>query len=199
MADETETRGALPLDEALAEMGRSVEHARKLYFESCRENRHLRAANERLRGRLRAEMNPCRDCGQPTSYLHHQGRALLPLCIECANGETAPMCDRCGHHESWHGVPGAAAGWTYCRHYGVGAGVSCDCPEYVEASDGCYDCGRPYGDEHGFPDLVIPNEAWTRISPTGDGGGLLCPSCICKRLHDEGMRVEGRFMSGPLR
>lgn len=63
----------------------------------------------------------------------------------------------------------------------------------------CYDCGRPYGDEHGFPDLVIPDDAWTRISPTGDQGGLLCPSCICERLHVEGMHVKGRFMSGPLR
>ncbi len=28
----------------------------------------------------------------------------------------------------------------------------------------CYDCGRPYGDEHGFPDLVIPHAAWAQIS-----------------------------------
>lgn len=64
----------------------------------------------------------------------------------------------------------------------------------------CIDCDRPYGDEHGFPDLVIPNEAWRIISPSGDEGGLLCPSCICKRLHDAGLRgVYGSFMSGPIR
>jgi hypothetical protein len=64
---------------------------------------------------------------------------------------------------------------------------------------GCYDCGRPYGDEHGFPDLIVPLEVWNRISPTGNSGGLLCPSCICKRLYDAGIRrVEAAFMSGPI-
>lgn len=64
----------------------------------------------------------------------------------------------------------------------------------------CYDCDRPYGDEHGFPDLVIPSHIWRRISPSGNDGGLLCPSCICKRLHEAGIRdVEGAFASGPIR
>lgn len=41
---------------------------------------------------------------------------------------------------------------------------------------------------------------WRRISPTGDEGGLLCPSCICKRLHAAGIsNVPGAFMSGPIR
>lgn len=63
----------------------------------------------------------------------------------------------------------------------------------------CYDCARPYGDEHGFPDLVIPSAVWRRISPTGDDGGLLCPSCICARLHKAGIsRVPGAFLSGPI-
>lgn len=62
----------------------------------------------------------------------------------------------------------------------------------------CYDCKRPYGDEHGFPDLVIPYADWVRISPTGDDSGLLCPSCICKRLHERGIKCEGAFMSGPV-
>lgn len=63
---------------------------------------------------------------------------------------------------------------------------------------GCSDCGRQYGNEHGFPDLVIPNWAWRRISPSGNDGGLLCPSCICKRLSDAGISCEGAFMSGPI-
>ncbi len=63
---------------------------------------------------------------------------------------------------------------------------------------GCQDCERPYGDEHGFPDLIIPYDAWRRISPSGDDGGLLCPSCICKRLFDAGLTCEGAFMSGPV-
>jgi hypothetical protein len=62
---------------------------------------------------------------------------------------------------------------------------------------GCYDCKRPYA-SGGFPDLIIPYWAWKRISPTGDDGGLLCPSCICERLHIEGIKCEGSFMSGPI-
>jgi hypothetical protein len=62
----------------------------------------------------------------------------------------------------------------------------------------CHDCIRLYGDENGFPDLIIPSEAWRKISPSGDLGGLLCPSCICKRLHDEGIQCAGAFMSGPI-
>lgn len=63
----------------------------------------------------------------------------------------------------------------------------------------CYDCGRRYGDEYGFPDLEIPDEDWKRISPFGNGGGLLCPSCICRRLHDKEIITIGKFMSGPLK
>ena len=62
----------------------------------------------------------------------------------------------------------------------------------------CYDCGRRYGDAYGFPDLVIPDDAWVQISPSGDEGGLLCPSCICRRLHDAGIYTTGVFRSGPL-
>lgn len=68
----------------------------------------------------------------------------------------------------------------------------------VQREDGsCQDCSRPYG-SGGFPDLIIPYWAWKRISPTGDDGGLLCPSCICSRLHIEGITCEGAFMSGPI-
>ena len=62
----------------------------------------------------------------------------------------------------------------------------------------CQDCQRPYGAEHGFPDLIIPFDAWKLISPSSDDGGLLCPSCICARLHKAGIRCEGAFMSGPI-
>lgn len=62
----------------------------------------------------------------------------------------------------------------------------------------CNDCLRDYNDP-GFPDLVIPNSAWRQISPTGDEGGLLCPSCLCARLEHAGIRCEGAFMSGPIK
>lgn len=66
------------------------------------------------------------------------------------------------------------------------------------AGHGCVDCHRQYGDAFGFPDLIIPDAAWAKISPTGHGGGLLCPSCICKRLFDAKVECVGRFTSGPL-
>ena len=63
----------------------------------------------------------------------------------------------------------------------------------------CYDCGRPYGEEHGFPDLVIPSWAWKIISPKGNEGGLLCPSCLCKRLYRAKIKnIPHYFGSGPL-
>jgi len=63
----------------------------------------------------------------------------------------------------------------------------------------CYDCQRLYGNKYGFPDLVIPNWAWKIISPTKNGGSLLCPSCICKRLYDAKIEnCPSAFTSGPL-
>ena len=62
----------------------------------------------------------------------------------------------------------------------------------------CHDCDRPYGDEHGFPDLVVPKDVWKKISPTKNEGGMLCPSCICKRLYDASIECKAEFRSGPL-
>lgn len=62
----------------------------------------------------------------------------------------------------------------------------------------CHECNRPYGDEYGFPDLVVQNDVWAKISPTGDEGGLLCPSCMCRRAADIGLeRITAVFRSGP--
>ena len=72
------------------------------------------------------------------------------------------------------------------------------CEEDPSAHPRCTDCARLYGDEYGFPDLVLPNDIWAKISPTRDENGLLCPSCICKRLHDQGIQCSARFRSGPL-
>ena len=51
---------------------------------------------------------------------------------------------------------------------------------------GCYDCSKPYG-EDGWIEAVIPDHVWIRISPTGNIGGILCISCISKRLKDAGI------------
>jgi len=69
----------------------------------------------------------------------------------------------------------------------------------ADLSTTCEDCGREYGNEHGFPDLIIPLDTWRQISTHGDETGLLCPSCICKRISDKGLTCEGAFMSGPIR
>lgn len=62
----------------------------------------------------------------------------------------------------------------------------------------CADCGRRYGDEFGFPDLIIEDAAWEAISPRGGHGGLLCPSCICRRLYQLGITTRGYFASGQI-
>ena len=57
-------------------------------------------------------------------------------------------------------------------------------PESNSANTGygakCFDCKAPY--PFGL-DLVLPDRQWDYIFPEGrgEGGGLLCPSCIAKR------------------
>lgn len=61
----------------------------------------------------------------------------------------------------------------------------------------CYDCGLSYEDE-GFQDLLIPNWAWLKIAPN-QGDGLLCPTCICRRLEEVGIKnCPSEFVSGAL-
>ena len=78
------------------------------------------------------------------------------------------------------------------------SGSTADVPTEVVPQGGCNDCRRPYGDEHGFPDLILPEVIWDAISPSGNSRGLLCPSCICKRLIDHKYKkVPVSFESGP--
>lgn len=66
-------------------------------------------------------------------------------------------------------------------------------------SVGCYDCGLPY-DDPGFADLVVPNDVWAAIGPTGHEGGLLCPTCLVRAAVKAGVdRVTAVFRSGPFR
>lgn len=72
-----------------------------------------------------------------------------------------------------------------------------DIPKAHRPYGACYDCGRRYGEEFGFPDLMVPTEVWKQISPTGTEGGLLCPCCIVRRCVFLGIETEARWMSGP--
>ena len=63
----------------------------------------------------------------------------------------------------------------------------------------CHDCQRPYGDEHGFSRLMVTDAVWKQISPTGDKGGYLCPSCMAMRCAAAGITTEAWWASGPFR
>lgn len=63
----------------------------------------------------------------------------------------------------------------------------------------CYNCNCPYG-AYGFHDLIVPDKVWKIIGPTGNEGGLLCPTCIIKALDQFGLQdVPVYFASGPAR
>lgn len=58
--------------------------------------------------------------------------------------------------------------------------------KYNKDEDGriiCIDCGMRYED---FADLTIDDDLWEKIAPykNSDGGGILCPNCILKRLSE---------------
>jgi len=79
-------------------------------------------------------------------------------------------------------------------------GEQTDCQKRGEAMKNdatCADCGIPYGDD-GFQDLVVDDATWARISPTGDEGGLLCPSCMCRAACAAGIsNARTTFCTGP--
>ena len=50
-----------------------------------------------------------------------------------------------------------------------------------EYSAACYDCGLAYGGPE-WIEAIIPDEVWKRISPTGNLGGILCITCMIRRL-----------------
>lgn len=96
-----------------------------------------------------------------------------------------------------HGVP---RGYFSHRNYLFTLLINIDqlVASYSMEASKCHDCSREYGQEHGFPDMLIPDWAWKIIAPL-DGYGLLCPSCICKRLYDANVEnCPSAFTSGPL-
>jgi len=54
---------------------------------------------------------------------------------------------------------------------------------------GCYDCGLEYGGD-AWIEAIIPDRVWDEIRPDGceKGCGILCISCIVKRLREKGFR-----------
>lgn len=71
-------------------------------------------------------------------------------------------------------------------------------PKGEQVMTECYHCSESYGSER-FRDLIVPNDIWVQISPTGDEGGLLCPNCICAALEAKGItQCPAAFMSGPI-
>ncbi len=48
----------------------------------------------------------------------------------------------------------------------------------------CHDCGKPYQE---CGDVVMDNETWRKISPTGNEGGLLCANHTMARLGKAGL------------
>lgn len=56
----------------------------------------------------------------------------------------------------------------------------------------CYDCKRAYVT---FPDMMIPDDLWERINPSEHkGGGVLCPTCIARRLDHLGLWYRVKFI-----
>lgn len=71
-------------------------------------------------------------------------------------------------------------------------------PEVFETPLGCFDCGFAYGGV-GWCDVIVPDNVWLRISPSGNEGGILCFNCICRRIERLGLeRVPFVVRSGPL-
>ena len=58
-------------------------------------------------------------------------------------------------------------------------------------------CGLLYSDP-GWCDCYIPDEAWAVIAPRSNGGGVLCITCMARRLRSAGLdRVPLMVTSGP--
>lgn len=59
----------------------------------------------------------------------------------------------------------------------------------------CYDCGLEYGSDK-WIEAIIPDKIWLKISPTSNDGGILCISCIAKRLKNIGLNHIPLWLCG---
>jgi len=62
---------------------------------------------------------------------------------------------------------------------------------------GCYDCNLPYGGD-AWIEAIIPDKIWDEIRPKGHdrGCGLLCISCISRRLTEKGIKNVPVWLCG---
>lgn len=67
---------------------------------------------------------------------------------------------------------------------------------------GCYDCGLGYVDP-AWIEAIIPDKVWNAIRPDGcgEGCGILCITCISRRLEKKGYKKVPVWLCGiePLR
>jgi hypothetical protein len=61
----------------------------------------------------------------------------------------------------------------------------------------CHDCGLEYGSD-AWIEAVIPDKVWNRIRPSESGteGGLLCITCIARRLKIKGLNDVPVWLCG---
>ena len=63
----------------------------------------------------------------------------------------------------------------------------------------CYDCGLKYGSD-AWIEAIIPDKIWARIRPekdeTSKTGGILCISCIVRRLNILGYKNVPIWLCG---
>lgn len=61
----------------------------------------------------------------------------------------------------------------------------------------CYDCGVQYGNQ-GWIEAIIPNKVWNKIKPNeyGDDCGILCITCIARRLEILGYKDVPVWLCG---
>lgn len=64
-------------------------------------------------------------------------------------------------------------------------------------SVGCWGCGVVYGEKDWPGDFVVSDEDWKKISPDGQGHGILCVSCMARRAKHLKLEMTGWFTSGP--
>lgn len=144
----------------------------------------LRADVERLRARLSRPAVP-------------EGYKLVPI-----EPTSAMKTAGCGV-EVYQDSPAELDALTWEEAAAIWRAMLAAAPEPASAGAvGCCDCGLQYGGPS-WIEAVIPDKAWNLIRPEGaaEGCGILCISCIAKRLREHGIEHCPVWLCGtePLR